>query len=210
MMRAAERLFAEHGVTNVTIRDILAGSGQKNESALQYHFGNLAGLIAAIHEERSEQIRQQRGIVLTQLLETQPSPKLRDICKLMILPNFQLARANVDFRRYIKAFGHEIALARAPLEIVSSKGGGGNSGVRLGQLLFEALPHLDEASYRRRMDSAIIFSATSMYRQARSKNAFRGPASDLFLEDLVDALEGLLSAPVSKETRQLAKQNNKR
>ena len=37
LMRA-ERLFAEKGGTNVTIHEIVETAGQKNESALQYHF----------------------------------------------------------------------------------------------------------------------------------------------------------------------------
>lgn len=35
LMRAAERLFAEKGGNNVTIREIVETAGQKNESALQ-------------------------------------------------------------------------------------------------------------------------------------------------------------------------------
>ena len=40
-MRAAEKLIAQAGVENVSIRKIIAAAGQKNESALQYHFKNL-------------------------------------------------------------------------------------------------------------------------------------------------------------------------
>jgi hypothetical protein len=40
-----------------------------------------------------------------------------------------------------------------------------------------------------------------MNHQAKQKNAFRGRQSDLFLHNLVDALVGLLSAPISAETQ---------
>ena len=47
IMRSVECLAAENGLENISIRDILARAGQKNESALQYHFKNLSGLLAA-------------------------------------------------------------------------------------------------------------------------------------------------------------------
>ena len=43
-MHAAEKLIGERGMANVSIRDIVSAAGQKNESALQYHFKNLNGL----------------------------------------------------------------------------------------------------------------------------------------------------------------------
>ncbi|MFZ8914099.1 MAG: TetR/AcrR family transcriptional regulator, partial [Pseudomonadales bacterium] len=51
LMQAAERLMATRGLGNVTIRQIVAAAKQKNESALQYHFKSLQGLIDAIHED---------------------------------------------------------------------------------------------------------------------------------------------------------------
>ena len=53
LMRAAEKLIAENGVENVSISDIVTVAKQKNQSALQYHFTNLNGLIDAILETRS-------------------------------------------------------------------------------------------------------------------------------------------------------------
>ena len=41
---AAERLIAERGV-DVPLRDIAAAAGQRNNSAVQYHFGSRDGLI---------------------------------------------------------------------------------------------------------------------------------------------------------------------
>ena len=45
---AAEALFAERGLDGVTTREILDAAGQKNQSALQYHFGSREGLILAL------------------------------------------------------------------------------------------------------------------------------------------------------------------
>ena len=201
LMRAAEKLVSEGGMENLSIRAIVAAAEQKNESALQYHFKNLTGLLDAIHTERSEQVQAKRAISLARTLEISSQPSLRQLCLLMVEPTFELARADVEFQRYVKAFGHELAISdSSPLEIVSTKGGGGASGQETGALLRKVLPHLDEEDYRRRMEAAIRLCSASMHHQAKQKNAFRGQQADLFLNNLVDALVGLLSAPVSPET----------
>ena len=202
LMRAAERLIAERGVENVSIREIVAAAKQKNESALQYHFKSLTGLIDAIHAQRAEQIQQKRAELLEATLAKVPEPTLRELCPIMIEPSFQLARADRSFRNYIKAFGHTLAMTdTSPLKLVQ----GEDSANRLARLLISALPHLDKADYRARMEAAIRLSSASIYHQARQNNAFRGKQSDLFLHNLVDALFGLLSAPVSRDTQQLKK-----
>ncbi|MCS5638306.1 MAG: TetR/AcrR family transcriptional regulator [Myxococcota bacterium] len=45
---AAIHLFSEHGVNSVSLRMINREAGQKNNSALHYHFGNKLGLIEAM------------------------------------------------------------------------------------------------------------------------------------------------------------------
>ncbi|MCP5118273.1 MAG: biotin/lipoyl-binding protein, partial [bacterium] len=47
-----EKLIAQHGAHHVTLKDIVIEAGQKNPSALQYHFQNLKGLLDAIHTRR--------------------------------------------------------------------------------------------------------------------------------------------------------------
>ncbi len=203
-MRAAEKLIAQSGVENISIREIVAGAGQKNESALQYHFKNLTGLLDAIHAQRSEEVQSTRAKLLAAMLESTSEPSLGQLCTLMVEPTFQLARANIEFRRYIKAFGHELAISdTSPLKKVSRNGGGGLSGQQIGAMLRRALPQLDESDYRKRMEAAVMLCSASMYHHARQKNAFRGHPSDLFLHNLIDALVGLFSAPVSPETQAL-------
>ena len=207
LMRAAEKLIAENGIENVTIRLILAEAEQKNTSALQYHFRNLKGLIAAIHKERSEEIQETRGRLLDELLARQKQPSLRDLCEVMIRPPVELARSRVDYRRYIKAFGHQLALLESSaLAQAGRAGGGGASGMQLRTLLREKLEHLDDDAFRRRMETAVRLCATSVSHQARQPNAFRGPHSDLFISSLIDALAGLLGAPESEQTRSIADQ----
>jgi hypothetical protein len=93
--------------------------------------------------------------------------------------------------------------------LVSKKGGGGESGQKTGELLRAALTHLDDATYRHRMDGVIRLVAISMGYYVRQKTAFRRSAADLFLNNLFDAMVGLLSAPISPETKAAQKQTKR-
>lgn len=202
LMEAAEKLIAKNGIENVSIKQIVREAGQKNESALQYHFKNLKGLISAINFRRNEQTQVKREELIAELDSANTQPALRDLCRLMIMPTYLLAKADAKYRRHIIGFSHTIALAEeSALVKVSSHGGGGKSGVRTGELLRAALPHLDEATYRQRMEFAVRMTSATMGHHARQKNAFKGTAADLFVSQLIDALDGLLSAPVSRETK---------
>jgi len=202
LMDSAENLIAENGIRNVFVRDIVGEAGQKNESALQYHFGNLQGLINMIHQRRNEQTHTKRAQLLAELQAKKSKPTLRDLCELMVHPTFLLARSDKQFRKYAAAFSHEIVLAEdSAYTKVSTSGGGGESGKQLGILLREALPHLNEPTYRARMDLAVRMCSAAVSNHLRQKKPMTGPAADFFINNLVDALEGLLGGQVSPATK---------
>ncbi len=201
LMEAAEKLIAKQGVHHVTLKDIVKEAGQKNPSALQYHFKNLQGLLDAIHERRSRQTRQKRGELIAKLESQDSSLELRDMCELMILPSFLLARSDLKYRYYVMAFSFDIVTSQeSALDVAGKIGGGGESGAQLGVLLREALPHLDEKTYRARMDLAVRACSAAMGSYFQGKGAVKGPKAEFFLTNVVDALEGLLSAPATQQT----------
>ena len=205
LMRSAERLFAEKGANNVTIREIVETAGQKNESALQYHFKNLEGLIAATHRYRDAQIVAVRSRCLDEIANQPNQPHLRDIAVAMVHPTFELAGKYADFRRYIRGFSLSLATSDVP-PLISVRRGSREIDERLGDLLRAALPQLDNESYRRRLDAAIRYVSVSVYGHAQQANAFRGKTGELFYHHLIDTLVGLLSADESPETRALSRE----
>lgn len=96
LIEAAERLIAEKGLADVSTREILQEAGQRNQSALQYHFGSKDGLISATINERTKQIDRVRQEMLDNIEGT---PTLRQLFEVLILPlgdllNDQAAGAN--------------------------------------------------------------------------------------------------------------------
>lgn len=205
LMLAAEKLIAENGIENVTIRQIIGAAGQKNESALQYHFGNRKGLIDALLEERSAEIGKRRADMLDALLAECPRPSLRQVACLLVRPTFDLAASRPEFLHFIRAFGHELALTEfSALAVAARRENRGEHGGRVSALLRASLSQLGTSAYQRRMDSAIRLVAAAMSNQSRQQDAFRGAQGHLFLHSLIDALVGLLGAPESDQTRKVA------
>ncbi|MBV1901485.1 MAG: TetR/AcrR family transcriptional regulator, partial [Kordiimonadaceae bacterium] len=89
LIEAAERLIAEKGLENVSTREILQEAGQKNQSALQYHFGSKGGLIGATINERTIQLDSRRLELLDAIKGT---PTLRQIIKVIVRPLLELIR----------------------------------------------------------------------------------------------------------------------
>jgi len=65
ILEAAERLFGSHGLESVSLRQIAAAAGGANPAAVQYHFGDKAGLLRAMFEHRVPQLDARRGELLT-------------------------------------------------------------------------------------------------------------------------------------------------
>lgn len=64
LMRAAESLIAQRGIAAVRTREILQAAGQRNQSALQYHFGSRPGLLRWVLLNRLTRIDCRREAIL--------------------------------------------------------------------------------------------------------------------------------------------------
>ncbi|HKI75105.1 MAG TPA: hypothetical protein VJ998_10690 [Pseudomonadales bacterium] len=199
LMRAAEQLVAERGFENVTVRAINELAEQKNESALQYHFGNFAGLINEIRQQRFAQVEERRTALLERLLEQETEPSLRELCRLVVGAPFELAREDESYRTYVRGFGRELALTDQPaMEYIPPPLQRGTREIR--RRLMLALSHIDEKILLERLDTAARLAGLSLSRHARANNAFRGKQAERWFNRLVDMMVGLISAEVSTES----------
>src|SRR5262245_41737405 len=48
LIRAGERQMADHGIEGAELQDVVALAGQRNRSAVVFHFGSRDGLLRAI------------------------------------------------------------------------------------------------------------------------------------------------------------------
>jgi len=199
LLRAAEKLFARDGLANVTVRAVITEAGQKNESALQYHFGNRDGLIAALHDQRNAEIRAQRRQMLDAMLARHQTLTLRDIAVLMVRPAFELAAGDSGFRDYMKSFAH-LALFSSQRITTLLLRQDDTAASEMRERLRTALPHLDEVLFNLRFENAVRFATLSMSRHARAANAFRGHEAEFFFNNLVDTIVAMMAAQPSAQT----------
>src|SRR5580692_4260425 len=87
LLQAAERLFARHGVENVALTQIVAQAGQRNRSALHYHFGDRAGVLAAVLNRRLAPINARREAMMAAL---PASPSVAEVLRAEIAPLAQV------------------------------------------------------------------------------------------------------------------------
>ncbi len=84
--RAARRLFAEHGVEAVSVRDIIAAAGAKNGGSLNYYFGSKDALIEELLTEIFREMSDAWMLGLSEIDKKGGPKSVRDIVKIIISP----------------------------------------------------------------------------------------------------------------------------
>jgi AcrR family transcriptional regulator len=101
LLVAAERLFAEQGVDAVSVRRISAAAAQRNNSALQYHFGSKDGVVEAILEYRQMPINQRRLELLADLERRGLNGDVRALVETLVLPYLELLNGPPEHSYYM-------------------------------------------------------------------------------------------------------------
>jgi AcrR family transcriptional regulator len=92
LILTAERLFGEHGINGVSLRQILAAAGQANSSAVQHHFGSKTGLIAAAYRTREQTLEAARAANLA-ALDPEELGSLKALLRAWLMPILELLSA---------------------------------------------------------------------------------------------------------------------
>src|SRR6202163_5084875 len=89
---AAQLLFARHGVDAVTIQQIVAAAGQRNNAALHYHFGSKEELIRQLVVDGAMVLDERRRGML-QEIEARGGPStIREVLLVLVMPVIELDR----------------------------------------------------------------------------------------------------------------------
>ncbi len=101
LLRVAERLFAREGIDAVSMRRICSEAGQRNNNALQYHFGDKPHLIEAILEDRMTQVNEERSGLLAAIDDSPGAAGLPALVEAMVLPLVRLVAQEEGGRDYV-------------------------------------------------------------------------------------------------------------
>lgn len=200
LLEAAERLFAERGVDAVSLREITRESGARNAIALQYHFEDRAGVVQAIFDKHVPEVEARRHAMLDEY-EARGEEDVRALASALVRPLAAKLADRDGGLHFLQIYAELIDRPKQPV----ANGGVSDSLNRWRQLVE---PLLDEEAARlHRRFTAILHTTQELGRRART-----GPRADdrLFISYLIDVVAAILAAPVSPETRRLAKERDKR
>lgn len=86
LLCTAERLFAREGIDGVSTRRISQQARQRNNSALQYHYGDREALLTALVAARMVPINQRRRALLEVLDEKREPLQLSRLVAVLVVP----------------------------------------------------------------------------------------------------------------------------
>lgn len=198
-MAAAEVLFAERGITGVSLREINAAAGQRNSTALQYHFGDRDGLVRAVLAKHSPDVESRRHAVLDEYeagVVGRGPDRLRVLAGALVRPSAAKLSDPDGGRAYLRIMAQLVPRS----ELAGPRAADPTTSVnRWRRLVGEVLPEVAVTRLHRRY-TAIRITAVELARRAESR-----PARDerLFTSHLVDLVAAILGAPLSEETERL-------
>lgn len=92
ILDVAEQLFAVHGYSGTSVRDIAAEAGV-NQALIAYHFGSKTGLFEAVFKRRGLTVVQQRVELLEALEARGHAPTVRELVEAYLVPQFEMKRS---------------------------------------------------------------------------------------------------------------------
>lgn len=202
LITAAETLFAERGVNGVSLREVTRAAGQRNTTALQYHFTDRAGLVRALLVKHGQDVGARRNVLLDQY-ELAGRDDLRALASALILPLIAKLSDPDGGRGYLQIAAELLNVTNKMIEpgtpvaaIVLDDPGG--SMPRWLDLVAPLLPPEAIGPPLHRRFAAMHFAYVELSRRAKDE-----PARDqrLFTHYLTDLVTAVLAAPVSEETR---------
>lgn len=194
LIRAAERLFAERGSDQVSLRDITAAAGATNASAIQYHFGDRRGLVRAVLAKHEAAIEARRHTILD-TYDARPAPDVRALAAALVDP--LAAELTTDGGAGYLQLVSDLYNRPNPTFEPGSMDDPSQSFPRWRRLV-EPLLTPEAVRLHRRFD-ALRFTVSELARRGRTGRKDHR----LFTSQLTDLVTALLTAPVSEETRRL-------
>lgn len=210
LILAAERAYAEQGIDAVSLREINRAAGQRNASALHYHFGTREALLRAIFEHRMAGINERRLRMLAAIERTERARDLRALVEVIVAPLAEQLGADGGASHYVRFLAQ--VHGHPEIEPAVINGGEHEAGLRRARRLIRmALGGLPEEIVRERlraMTGQILQGLADVERTLASRA--RSADMALRVSNLVDVVAAGLTASVSPATAAQLKQHRRK
>jgi len=203
MMLAAERLFAERGIDAVSMREITREAGQRNSTALQYHFGSREGLLRAIMERHMETVAVRRAALLD-MVAGNGDLTLRDGANVLVQPLISKLTGDDGGPQFLQVAGELLNRTHRNIDPDEPVGVAIYDHLRTldrwSEVFEDLMPEGTTGAPLHRRFAVIRFAHIEIGRRARVGEPIDLP---LFTNQLVDLVTGLLGAELSPDTKRL-------
>jgi AcrR family transcriptional regulator len=207
LIEAGERLFAEHGIDAVSLREITRASGARNAVALQHHFGDRAGLLGAILAKHHDRVETRRHVLLDQY-EAAGARDERALAGALVRPLAACLQDADGGGAYLRIYSDLVNRPRPvglPEPGLRDAGGARDSMERWRALAEPVIPAAAARVHRR--FSALLYVTVELARCARLE---RPEDAAVITSQVIDVACAILTAPVSAETRHLVDEHDAR
>jgi len=205
LIDAAITLMSRRGVDGVSLSEINRQAGQRNASALQYHFGGKEGLLRAMLAPFAEDLGERRRRAIDEVRRRRggAAPTLHDAATVMVHPLVDCAAQGWRERGTMAVLAELFSNPSYPLTGLDDiLGDRGTEAVTA--LLVEAVPELPAEVMALRLHGAYLFTNQAASTWARAVDGGPSgdtpPALEVFRENLVDMVVGVLGAPAGEAT----------
>ncbi|GAA2845752.1 TetR/AcrR family transcriptional regulator [Streptosporangium fragile] len=201
LVAAAERLFAERGIDGVSLREINTAAGQRNSTALQYHFGDRAGLLTAVLAKHHPEIEARRHQLLDEYESRGELPAAearRTLAAALVRPMATKLADSDGGRAYLRIMEQLVHRGDLPA-LRAVQGDPGQSINRWRELVAPLLPEIAV----RRLHQRFMAIRVTYVELARRAAGPEGKDDRLFTSHLIDVVSAVLATEVSEETARL-------
>jgi len=195
LIGAAERLFADRGSDQVSLREITSAAGATNASAVQYHFGGRRGLIRAVLAKHDAEVERRRHALLDDY-EAAGVQDIRALAHALVQPLAAELGNEDGGHGYLQLLSDLWNRPDPPYD--PSTLDDPTFSVHRWRVLVMPLLTPEAIRLHRRFD-ALRFTVSELARRGRTGRKDHR----LFTSQLTDLVTGLLLAPVSEQTRRL-------
>lgn len=196
LIRAGEHFFARHGLDQVSVQDITKRAGQRNASAIHYHFGSREGLLEAIatkHQTRTDAVRQAG---LDKLEFRDAVSDVRAIIAILTLAPMTDMEEREDVRDWLRITPQVVHLTRTTDQQLLDYGPRVPAMHKCIRYLRERVSHLPEDIFEERV-SIVIYMITLAHaeRAVQIESGTAGIKRSDFVQNLIEMLTAALFAP---------------
>ncbi|MFH8473668.1 helix-turn-helix domain-containing protein [Streptomyces sp. NPDC018000] len=213
LIATAERLFAEHGINAVSMRKIAADAGQRNDNAVQYHFGSKQGLVDAIFKHRQVPIDVRRMALIDAFDREGRGDDPYAIAEAFVRPLAELlddAPSGSWYLRFCVQAAYTVHRDVATLTLSDLESRPGALGLavlreRACRMLRDTLPEPLVAQRWWHFTGFLAHALADLEARRHAGGLHHLGSAELFVAGLLDSAASVLTAPCRPSTSRLAK-----